>query len=614
MPAVRRPRPGAGSTLRALLYIAAGAVLAACGSNNLDVGTPVVTISSTNAHFTRFVANISGISLTRDDGSVFTLLAAAERADFTRITDLSELLTAPAFPDGTYKTGTITVDLSSAIISVDVNGQSVQATPVDDTGAALTSVTLTLNLDASKPLVINNHQGTPLGIDFDLAASTIINSAASPLTVTVAPFILASVVLPNSNPVRVHGAFLAADQKNSLFIVNSRPFNDQIDSFGAVNITTNASTTFDIDGHVYAGAAGLKALGGIPLNSGVAAIGSFTDTSPVTPVFAATQVYAGASQEGVSVDHLNGDVVARSGDTLTIQAPLLVARGGAYSAAPTATLTVGPNTIVNIDGSAAAGLNSQAVSVGQHIEAVGQATVDATSGAISLDATAGEVRLKPTRTWGTLTSATPGSLVMNLASIGPFEAAAFNFSGTGVAPASDASAASYLVNTGAIDQSATPAGTLLRIDGQVNAFGSAPPDFTASAVTAGTAVDSILEVEWPGSGATAPFSATNVSGLVVDLGNASLGAVHVIETGPARLDLMSLPASPLIVADTQGTNYSVGGGAGFVIDSFTSFSGFVAKVTSDLNGTTAMRKLVAVGRYDAGTNTFTARRIDLVEK
>src|SRR5438309_8616875 len=40
-----------------------------------------------------------------------------------------------------------------------------------------------------------------------------------------------------------------------------------------------------------------------------------------------------------------------------------------------------------------------------------------------------------------------------------------------------------------LDESAIAAGTLLQVDGIVNAFGSAPPDFTATAITAGTATE-----------------------------------------------------------------------------------------------------------------------------
>jgi hypothetical protein len=290
-------------------------------------------------------------------------------------------------------------------------------------------------------------------------------------------------------------------------------------------------------------------------------------------------------------------------------------RGGRYQYLNDIPVTVGSSTIVNVDGSATTGLTNQAVSVGQVVQVIGQAAVDSTSGAVtSLDATAGEIRLQPTRLWGQLNSATPGNLVMGLNSIGLFDSSAFNFAGTGVAAGSDASAAAYSVNSGTLDLSATAAGTELSADGLVTAFGSAPPDFTASAVGVAPGIDSILEVEWGTTGTAAPFSSSNSSGVVLDLSNANLGSVHRISTGPFSVDLLSLSASPLIVPDTtNGTNYSVGAGSGLVLNSFTTFSGFITQVGTELS-TKSMRKLLAVGRYDAGTNTFTAKRINLVEE
>ena len=585
-----------------------------------------MTATATNTVFSSFVVSIASITLTRDDGFAFTILGATgeQRADLTKITDLTELIEAPAVPNGTYKTGTITVDfgyssLTPAIINVVMpGGQTVAATAVDSTGTLLSTATLTFNLDPNHPLVINTHQGAHFGFEFDLAASTIVNTGSSPLQVLFTPVVVASTVLTNpSHPVRARGTFLTT-QSNS-FIINGTPFDDQYsvqyNGVGAVNVTVDGNTIYDINGIVYTGADGLAQIAKQQLNAYVSAVGTLTDVSQVTPVLHATQVYAGSSLESFGVDRLVGTVSARSGSTMTVHGTLVTQRGGAYSYLNEVPVSVGPSTLVNVDGTGTTGLANQAISVGQRIEVIGQAAADASSGVVTgMDATAGEVRIQSTRLWGQLNSATPGSFVMRLTSIGLFDSAAFNFSGTGIAAGSDASAAAYAVNSGSIDLSATAANTELYADGLVTAFGSAPPDFTASAVTAAPAIDSILEVEWTATGAAAPFTSSSSSGLVVDLTNANLGTVHRISTGPLSVDLLSLSASPLIVPDTtNGTNYSVGAGSALVLDTFTSFSGFVAQVATELS-TKPMRKLVAVGRYDAGTNTFTAKRINLVEE
>jgi len=258
----------------------------------------------------------------------------------------------------------------------------------------------------------------------------------------------------------------------------------------------------------------------------------------------------------------------------------------------------------------------------------GQGSVDS-SGNVSLDATACssappcQVRLAPTRIWGTLNSATPGSALLDVLSLGNFAPAGFNFAGTGTA-GQDANPSAYALNTGSLDESAIAAGTLLQVDGIVNAFGSAPPDFTATAITAGTATEQRLVVEWiNGAAATAPFISASSAGLVVDLKNAALGTIHEIRTGPPGpantgpgvRDLTLLPTSPpfTIVGAAQADLRLAIGSATLStgVSVFNSISGFATALSSTFKGTNKIYRLVAVGQYNTGTNTFVASRISV---
>ena len=279
---------------------------------------------------------------------------------------------------------------------------------------------------------------------------------------------------------------------------------------------------------------------------------------------------------------------------------------GDTARAVTTPLHIGRSTIVSEDGRAATGLNKASISVGQQIDASGQGSVDSTGKIITLDATAGQVRLAPTSLWGSLNSATPASMTVNLLALGDYAPAAFNFAGTGTASGSDAVAASYVVNTGSIDQSATAAGTLLKANGFVSAFGSAPPDFDAMSVTPGSAVGSQLIVEWGSGGATAPFTTYTSAGLVVDLTNTHLGTTHLIRTGPASVGITT---SPLISFDPATLQLAIGNATSLSV--FNTAAGFLSQLTTTLNGSTAVFKLVAVGQYDAAANTFQASRINI---
>jgi hypothetical protein len=200
-----------------------------------------------------------------------------------------------------------------------------------------------------------------------------------------------------------------------------------------------------------------------------------------------------------------------------------------------------------------------------------------------------------------------------------FVPAGFSFAGTGATAAQDATAANYVVNTGTIDESGTAPGTVLQVDGLVTAFGTAPPDFTATAVTLGTATPQVLVVTWGSTGATAPFTASTSysTGLTVNLKSTNI-LTHYIATGPAMADLASLPSSPLITYAPANLQLAVGlPTASSVVGTETSVTmsnsaaSFATAMAAAFNGTNAIYTLVAVGQYDSATNTFNATQVNV---
>src|SRR6516162_6947639 len=98
--------------LRALVC-AAAALLAAChSSTNLPPGTPVVTMSdlTNSGDFMSYIINIDAIQLTRSDGAVLTPLSTPKSVDLARLNGMTELVGAPAVPEGTYISGLIVLD------------------------------------------------------------------------------------------------------------------------------------------------------------------------------------------------------------------------------------------------------------------------------------------------------------------------------------------------------------------------------------------------------------------------------------------------------------------------------------------------------------------------
>jgi hypothetical protein len=612
------------SCVRTLTALVLGfSALAGCGTHStFTPGTPVMTLSDTSGDFAAYRVTLDSISLTDTNGAIaipFQLTASEPgNVDLAALTDLTELLAVPAATSATYKSATLTLDYTNAIIWVNVNGQAVAATPVSSTGTALTTDSVTITFDPSNPLVITQGRSTRLAIDFNLAASNSINMATTPPTVTVRPFVVMTPAPADATVIRARGLLVTVQNGSSDFVMNVRPLIDLTLALGAITVSTTPQTYFNVNGVTYTGAAGLSALASLPENTIIAAYGTLGDLSGITPGFHATSVYVGTSLESPLADHITGVVSARSGNTLTMRGATLLSPpipgiNFDYTAsyANNATVTIGTATVVSEDGVASSGLTPTAISVGQQLDASGQAAVD-TAGNISLDATAGQVRLASTRLWGTLTSATTGGASLDILSLGNFAPAGFNFAGTGTTAANPSA---YAVNTGALNESATAAGTLLQVDGIVNPFGSAPPDFTASAITAGTATEQQLVVEWINGGATAPFISDSTAGLVVDLNNAALGTIHEIRTGPATLDLKTLSASPLITtvgADQSKLQLAIGSATlSTGVSVFNSIGGFATAVSSTFNGTNKIYRLVANGQYNSGTNTFVASRISV---
>jgi hypothetical protein len=600
-------------TLTALVW-GFTALLAGCGRHSAFVpGTSVITLSDTSGDFAAYRVAIDSITLTDTNGASVTPLLTAESVDLAALTDLTELLEAPAVPSGTYKSATLTLDYTSASIWVTVNGQAVAATAVSSTGTAITTATLTITFDPNNPLVITRGESTRLAIDIDLAASNSINTSTTPATVTVRPFPVMTPAPADATVMRARGLLVTVQSGSSDYVMNVRPLTDLVSALGAVTVSTTAQTYFNINGVAYTGAAGLTAMASLQENTPTAAYGTLGDLSGVTPGFHATAVYVGTSLESPLADHIRGVVSARSGNTLTVHGATSVTRFGIVTILNNATANLGSSTVVSEDGVAASGLTPLSISVGQQLDVSGQNSFD-TSGNLTMDATAGQVRLASTRIWGTLNSATAGSASLDVLSLGNFAPAGFNFAGTG-AGGQNANPSAYVVNTGSLDESATAAATLLQVDGTVNPFGSAPPDFTATAITAGTATEQRLVVEWVNGGATAPFISESSAGVVLDLNNADLGTIHYIRTGPATLDLKTLLASPLITtvgADQTKLRLAIGGASlSTGVSVFNSISGFASALSSTFNGTNKIYRLVAVGQYNSATNTFVASRISV---
>ena len=607
----------ASATLVAALLVACGGSGDMGGSNNGGSGTAcsgscgpaLITMQDAAGDFLSYTVDVTSLKLRKASGATVETLPATTRVDFAQLVDLSELISAGQIPAGDYVAATMTVDYSNASINADDGaGGAVALTPLDTDGNALTGpVDLTVQLDNRHHLIITPGRTARLAFDFNLAVSNTVNLGAA--TVTVAPLIQATVVPPADLNIRVRGILVATNTMANTYTVNVRPFHLWSGSAGEFVVHTTDTTSYEIDGTSYTGAAGLAALAAEPANTYTVARGTL-QTSDLS--FTATRVLAGSSVDGDTMDHVRGVVTARSGDSLTVRGATVDWRAGGFEfMRGNVTVSVAATTKVTEEGAAGSfGFND--ISVGQRISAAGTVSVDSASGAATLDATAGRVRLEITSLWGLVTGTVGNPLTLNLQAIEGRESAAFNFAGTGASPATDADAAAYAVGTGALDLSALTTGAPARLFGFPVPFGSATSvDFSAQTLVSYSAVPNLLFIGWTHSGSTTAFPGLTAGSTGLDLDLTGVGLVHFLQIGPERVNLLTLAAAPQILPDTTAlaTLYAIGHAHSHTIDNYLAFGDFITALAGDMNGTTAALGIAAAGQYDATGNTFSAHHV-----
>jgi hypothetical protein len=579
-----------------------------------DCGTLMVGLTDADGDFVTYAVDVLSIKMQRANGAEVETLPQTTRVDFAQLTDLSDLLSVASLAPGDFVKGSIRLDYTNADIEVQKGTDSVKATAVDSSGNPLGVTELEVRLDGKDHLVITKKRATFLAVDFNLAASNTVDLTQTTPVVTVQPFIVASVQPVDDKDLRVRGPLVSVDTTASAYVVDVRPWFLAAGNHGQVTVHTSATTSFEIDGTTSMGLDGLKALSAEAAGTLTVAIGTL-DTS--TRDFTANAVLAGTSVPGEGLDSVQGNVVSRNGDTLTVKGAFAVHRDHSFDFPRTVLVTVGSGTNVREAGSADK-LDASAISVGQNIVALGTLTEPSTSGSTSggmlvtpatLDATSGRVRLQATELRGAVKSVVAGTLTLQLRSIDRLGISMFNFAGTGAATTSDADPANYEVQTGALSLTSLSPGEAAKVIGFVTPFGSAPLDFVATTVVDPAAMPTTLGIGWGATGTTAPFGSMSGTGLVIDITNKSIGDRHFILSGMQKLDILTLQSGPTIAPTTGRGMYGLWEPGH--IELFELFADFETKLAARLAAGDAVTSMTAIGAYDAGGNVLTANGVSV---
>ena len=586
------------------------AALSACNSssdssNNSASDSGEVTIGLTDApgDFTTYTVDVVSLTLTKANGAVVETVPVKTRVDFAQYTDMTEFFTAATIPSGTYVSATLTLDYSNADIQVE--GDDGSSIPVsilqDEDGTALTMLELNVHLEDKNALFI--APGIPA--DFDLNASNSVDLNNGSPIVTVSPYLLADVNVESSKLVRARGPLKSVDTAASSFTLVIRPFVHALTGgdarFGLLNVTTADNTVFDINGSVFQGGAGLTELSQQTALTAVVVIG---DLKFNPRRFEATEVRAGSSVAGGTLDAVTGSVISRAGDVLTVKGATLIRQDGSAVFNDDVTVTVGDNTIVHKQLSMGA-VTIADISVGQRITLFGSITSDQPQN-MTMDATNGYAHLLFTSLRATVNGTSP--LTLNVQSINGRRIALFDFSGTGATENADP--ANYEIDTGAINIDSITNGDVVKVRGFVKPFGKTDSaDFSAQTIVNVSDIPGSLVVGWPQTSITALSFDPNAQNITLDLNG--VGLFHHVSRAGVVIDLTQLATPTSIEADNGSAKL---GGMYFIVQNggwklHTSFGNYLNDLQSRLDQGALVRGVAARGIFDDSSAVMTASRI-----
>lgn len=561
-------------------------------------GDVVVEITDADGDILSYAVDVVSLSLTRADGVQVELLPNRTRIDFAQYVDLTELFTAARLPPGIYTAASLTLDYAGAEVVVEQAGAPIAAT-VQLPGSA-SEATITVRFATNHPLVVAPGLPALITLDFDLLASHSVDLVAVPPTVTLSTPVLTATLNRDldDRARRVRGPLLGVDVALARYAVALRPVFRRDGHFGRLPVQTTPTTEFEIDGTAYTGSAGISALAALSQGAATVALGRYDH---VMRIYVAERVLAGSSVPGGTLDAAFGSVRARSGDTLTVHGGILLRTDGDFRFVESIAVALDADTVVRKVG-AANPVGKEQISVASRIEVLGTATVDPNTGAVAVSADV--VRILPSVVTGTVVSVAGGALVADLQTVNRRRVGLHDFAGTGVDAANDADPAAYEVELGLLSGSSLDAGDPIGVAGFVRAFGTAPADYDATTLADYSSARARIVAGWGETGSLAPFSTIGADGLVLDLADPALGAMHHLFRGPVATDLGDLPASPAIVSAADPLGFAIRRGG--MVSSYATFGEFTTALSTALAAGAPLRGLFVRGSFDGAANQMVA--------
>jgi len=596
-----------------LLPLALGTALAAplvsCSSGTSVGETSSLTFTITDAasdELSSFEVELSSLTVAKAGGTPVSILSEPLRIDLTNLVDLSQIVDVREVPAGLYTSASITFDFSEA--SAYLIGETSPATILDSDGLALDGeVTLPLSLGF---LMVMPGKNRVLECDFDLDQSVMVDAGAN--AITVEPVLNFDIDPAEPKELVVLGALQSVDQLTSMIALERQTLGGN--PLGDLDISVEASTTYQIDGVPYLGAAGLAELASRPVDTWVQAYGTI---DPALAMFHAEYLEAGTGTYNGGSDIVEGHITGRSGGAGTDT--ILTVVGHSNNADHTAfqfntTFTVSTDfldTKVLRRGASVAG-DTDDLNIGQRVRIFGTLT------GASLDASTSTsvVRMQRTRFLGFANEApSAGTVEIDLVRVGLRPQAVFNWGEGGTSPLDpDALVADVSMLLGGVDAADLEIG----IGTAVSMRGFLPPvddddeDFEARLLINRDKGPSLLSIHDRVGPLTVVPTITSTEIQLAISGTPGLFEHAVIDRG--FVGLVALPDTPTPTIVPQGLLglYSIRHKGTMGTSLYLNFAAFAAALELELGQGSTIFNLGAIGPYDAPTNTTSAKIVSVV--
>jgi hypothetical protein len=339
----------------------------------------VVTLTSTPSTDTFLAYRVNLVSVQLQTGSGKTTanaLPSGTTVDLARLTNLADMVGAVGIAQGNFSEVAVTLDYSSAqIIYDDGTPDGVVLTPIGPSGQGVHQVTMTLHLDPSNQLSIVRKGSAHLSLEFNLAASNVVNLTQK--TVTVTPLMAASAAEIDSKVVRIRGVLGGVSTSDTSFSSTIQPFDFATAGSGSLGIIPSNVTTYEINGKPSTGTAGLAALAELSPGAMVESFGTLTTSTSDTGALAGTTTTGttGTTEtcsDGTTPQSVNGTLECTDGATLVATATTATtATTGTTETCSDGTTPVTVNGVLECaDGAALVATNNEAPTTGTTVTTV----------------------------------------------------------------------------------------------------------------------------------------------------------------------------------------------------------------------------------------------------